>query len=53
MRTSVTSTRSKVKVKVTELLNLRKVHFYRSIFSAVFAQSLKLMVGRHSIGPGL
>ena len=51
--TRVTSTRTKVKVKVTELLNLRKVHFYRSIFSAVFAQSLKLMVGRHSIGPGL
>ena len=31
MRTSVTSTRSKVKVKVTELLNLRKVYFSRSI----------------------
>jgi len=44
MRTSVTSTRSKVKVKVTELLKLRKVHFSRSNFSAVFARSSKLMV---------
>ena len=30
MRTSVTSTRSKVKEKVTELPKLRKVHFSRS-----------------------
>jgi len=41
----VTSTRSKVKVKVTELPKLRKVHFSRSIFSAVFAWSSKVMVG--------
>jgi len=44
MRTSVTSTRSKVKVKVTKLPNLRKVHFSRSISSAISAWSSKLMV---------
>ena len=53
MRTSVTSTRSKVKVKVTELPKLRKVHFSRSISSATSAWSSKLMVGGHSMGPGL
>ena len=53
MRTSVTSTRSKVKVKVTELPKLRKVHFSRSISSDISAWSSKLMVGRHSMGPGL
>ena len=53
MRISVTSTRSKVKVKVTELPNLRKVHFSRSISFAIFAWSSKLMVGGHSMGPGL
>ena len=45
MRTSVTSTRSKVKVKVTELPKLRKVHFSRSIFSAIpgkLSQQFKL-----------
>jgi len=50
---SVTSIRSKVKVKVTELPKLRKVHFSRSISSAGFAWSSKLMVGGHSMGPGL
>jgi len=35
MRTSVTSTRSKVKVKVTELLKFRKLHFSRSISSTI------------------
>ena len=39
MRTSVTSTRSKV--KVTELPKLRKVHFSRSISSAGFGVELK------------
>ena len=53
MRTSVTSTRSKVKVKVTELPKLRKVHFSRSISSAGFAWSSKLMVSGHSMIPGL
>ena len=53
MRTSVTSTRSKVKVKVMELPKLRKVHFSRSISSAISAWSSKLMVGGHSMGPGL
>ena len=51
MRTSVTSTRSKIKVK--ELLKLRQVHFSRSISSAVLAWSSKLMVGGHTMGPGL
>jgi len=51
VRTSVTSTRSKV--KVTELPQLRKVHFSRSISSAGFVWSSKLMVGGHSMGPGL
>ena len=53
MRTSVTSTRSKVKVKVTELPKLRKVHFSRSISSAVFAWSSKVTIGDDSTGPGL
>jgi len=53
MRTSVTSTRSKIKVKVTELPKLQKVHFSRSISSAVFVWSSKLMVGGDSMGPGL
>ena len=53
MRTSVTSTRSKVKVKVTELPKLRKVHFSRSISSAILAWSSKLTVDVDSIGPGL
>jgi len=53
VRTSMTSTRSKVKVNVTELPKLRKVHFSRSIYSAGFAWSSKLMVGGHSMGPGL
>ena len=49
----VTLTRSKVKVKVTELPKLRKVHFSRSISSAISAWSSKLMVGGHSMGSGL
>ena len=53
MRTSMTSTRSKVKVRVTEHPNLRKVHFSRSIFSAILVWSSKLMVAGHSMGPGL
>jgi len=48
MRTSVTWIRSKVKVKakvkVTDRLKFRKLHFYRSISSAIFAWSSKLMV---------
>jgi len=53
MRISVTSTRSKVKVKVTELPKLRKVHFSGSISFAISACRSKLMVGGHSMGPGL
>jgi len=47
MRTRVTSTGLKVKVKVTELLKLRKLHFSSS--SAIFAWSSKLMVGYDSM----
>jgi len=53
MRTSVISTQSKVKVKITKLPKLRKLHFSRSISFAVLPWSSKLMVGGHSIGPGL
>jgi len=53
MRISVTSTQSKVKVKVMELPKLRKVHYSRSISSAVLACSSKLMVDGHITGPGL
>jgi len=51
MHTSVTSTRSKV--KVTKLPKLQKLHFSRSVSSAVLACSSKLMVGGDSMGPGL
>jgi len=44
MHTSVTLTRSKVKVKVTELPKLRKLHFCMSISSAVLVHSSKLML---------
>ena len=50
---SMTATRSKIKVKVTELPKLRKLHFSRSIFSSVFAWSSKVMIGDDSTGPGL
>jgi len=57
MRTSMTSTRYKVKVKVkvkvTELVKFRKSHFSRSISSATFARSSKLMADVHSMGPVL
>jgi len=43
MHVSVILTGSKV--KVTELTKLRYLHFSRSISSAVFAWSSKLMVG--------
>jgi len=46
---SVTSTRSKV--KVTELVKLRKLHFSRSISFFVLAWSSKLMVVGDSMGP--
>ena len=39
MSTSMTSTQSKVMIKVTELLNSRKLRFYRSISSAILAWS--------------
>ena len=53
MCTSVTSTRSKVRVKVTELPKLQKLHFSKSISSTILALSSKLMVGGDSMGPGL
>jgi len=51
MHTNVTLTRSKV--KVTELLKFRKLHFSRSISSAMFTWSSKLMVDHDSTGPSL
>jgi len=51
MYTSVTSTRSKV--KVTKLPKLRKLHFSMSFSSAVFVWSSKLMVGGNSMGHGI
>jgi len=53
MHINMTSTRSKVNVKVRELLKFGKLHFSRSISSAIFAWSSKLMVGSDSMGPGL
>ena len=50
MRTSMTLTPSKVKVKVMELLKFRELHFSGSISSAIFAWSSKLMVGSDSMG---
>jgi len=47
----MTSTQSKVKVKVTELVKLRKLHFCRFISSAVFAWSSKLIADSDSMGP--
>jgi len=53
MRTSMTSTRSKVKVKVTGLLKFRKLHFSTSMSSAISAWSSKLMIDYDSMGPSL
>ena len=53
MRISVTSTRSKVKVKVTELPLFRKLHFSRAMSSAILACSSKLMVDGDNMRPGL
>jgi len=53
MHTSVTMTRFEVKVKVMELLKLRKLHFSRSISSAILAWSSKLTVDSDSMGPDL
>ena len=53
MRTNVTWTQSKVKIKVMELRKLQRLHFSRSISSAVLAWSSKLMVGGDSMGPAV
>jgi len=53
MHASMTSTRSKVKVKVMELVKLRKSHFSRSISYAIFAWSSKVTVDSDSMGPVL
>jgi len=53
MCTSMTSARSKVKVKVTELLKFRKLQFFRSISSAILAWSSNLMVDYDNMGPSL
>ena len=50
---STTSTRSKVKIKVTKLLKFWKLHFSRSISSTIFAWSSKLMVDYDTKGPRL
>ena len=51
MRTSVTSTPSKV--KVAELMKFQKLHFSRSVSYAIFAWSSKLMVDGDSMGTEL
>ena len=51
MRTSVTSTQSKV--SVTELLKFQKLHFPRSISYAILAGSSKWVVDNDSMGPSL
>ena len=51
MRTSMTSTRSKVKIKVTELLKFGKLHFSGFISSATLAWSSRLMVGYDNMRP--
>jgi len=53
MCTNMSSTRSKVKIKVTELLKLRKLHFSRPIVSAILAWSSKLMVDYNNMEPSL
>jgi len=53
MRTNVTLTRSMINMKVTELLKIGKLHFSRSISSAILAWSSKLMVDYDSMGPSL
>ena len=53
MRTSMTSARSKVKVKVMELLKFRKSHYSRSISSTILAWISKLMIDHDSTVPGL
>jgi len=53
MRTRVASTRPKAKVKITELVKLRKLHFSMSISYAKFTWSSKLMVVYDGMGPGL
>jgi len=49
----MTLTQSKVKVKVMGLLNFPKLHFSRSLSSAILAWSSKLMVDHDSTGPSL
>ena len=53
MWTSMTLTRSKVKVKAIELLNIQKWHFSRSISSTIFTWGSKLMVDHNSMGRSL
>jgi len=49
----MTFTRSKVMVKVTGLLNVQKLHFSKSIFSASLPHSSKLVVDYGGMGPSL
>jgi len=49
----MTSTRSKVKINFSELLNFRKLRYSRSISSAILAWSRKLMIDYDSMGPNV
>jgi len=53
MCTSMTSTQSKVKIKVTELLKFRKLHFSMSISSTILVWSSKLVVDYDNMRPRL
>jgi len=50
MSTNMTLTRSKVKIKVTELLKFRKLHYSRSISSTILACSSKPMADYNNMG---
>jgi len=53
MLISVTSIRYKVKIKVTRLLKFQKLHYSRSISSAILGWNSKLMIDYDSMGPNL
>ena len=53
LHADMTLTRSNVKVKVTGLLKFRKLHYSRSISSAILVWSSKLMVDYDNMGLSL
>jgi len=53
VHTCMNATWSKVKIKVTELLKLWKLHSSKSVSSAIVAWSSKLMVDYDNTGPSL